>query len=559
VAIANSIVADKAEPNLLSQTTPLDPPATTAPVETTPAPAAPVNTNNLEQIERYTNDSNPSGSDSDNSMGQITNASQFRDVQPTDWAYEALDRVVQRYGCLVGYPDGTYRGQRSLSRYEFAAGLNACLRQIEALIEAQGEKFVAKEDFEALQRLVEEFRTELTALNGRVDNLEGRVSFLEAHQFSTTTKLAGEVIFAYIDTIDDRNSPGVFSDRVRLNFDTSFTGKDRLRTRLQARNTPNTTVFYRDLQEGGTNMARVGFDGDNGNDVELSRLQYSAPLGSQGKIFIEATGLEWNDTLESFSPLFESSGGGAISRFGRFNPIYRQGDGAGVALNYKFTDAIGVSLAYAAPDANDPANGGVFNGSYAALAQLNIKPSDTIGLGLTYVRSFNTAGNVDLTGGTGGGFARRPFGNGVDTAADHFGVEANIRISPKINLGGWVGFTDARVEDEGDALDGANADLFNFAVTLGFPDIGKKGNLLGFVFGVPPKVTNNDLNGGVFNGVLTTDREDSDTSFHIEGFFRYRLTDNIEITPGIIVILNPEHNSSNDDIYQGVIRTTFKF
>jgi BMFP domain-containing protein YqiC len=557
LAIANSIVADKAEPSLLAQTAPSDPAPTTAPVETTPAPAAPANTENLEQIERYTNDGNPSSSD--NPMGQITNASQFRDVQPTDWAYEALDRVVQRYGCLVGYPDGTYRGQRSLSRYEFAAGLNACLRQIEALIEAQGEKFVTKEDFEALQRLVEEFRTELSALNGRVDNLEGRVSFLEAHQFSTTTKLAGEVIFSYIDTIDDRNSPGIFSDRVRLNFDTSFTGKDRLRTRLQARNTPNTTVFYRDLEEGGTNMARAGFDGDNGNDVELSRLQYSAPLGSQGKIFIEATGLEWNDTLESFSPLFESSGGGAISRFGRFNPIYRQGDGAGVALNYKFTDAIGVSVAYAAADANDPAAGGLFNGSYAALAQLNIKPSDAIGLGLTYVRSFNPAGSVDLTGSTGSGFARRPFGNGVDTAADHFGLQANFRITPKVNLGGWVGFTNARVEDAEEAVDGANADLFNFAVTLGFPDLGKKGNLLGFVFGIPPKVTSSDFDGRVFNGVLTTDREDSDTSFHIEGFYRYRLTDNIEITPGIIVILNPEHNSNNDDIYQGVIRTTFKF
>ncbi|MBW4620431.1 MAG: iron uptake porin [Cyanosarcina radialis HA8281-LM2] len=542
------------QPTLVSQTTTTD-----------PAPAAPANTENLEQIERYTNDGNPSSSD--NPMGQITNASQFRDVQPTDWAYEALDRVVQRYGCLVGYPDGTYRGQRSLSRYEFAAGLNACLRQIEALIEAQGEKFVTKEDFEALQRLVEEFRTELSALNGRVDNLEGRVSFLEAHQFSTTTKLAGEVIFSYIDTIDDRNSPGIFSDRVRLNLDTSFTGQDRLRTRLQARNTPTSNVFYRDLDEGGTNMARVGYDGDNQNDVVLGRLQYRTPLGSQGTLFVEATGMEWNDTLESFSPLFEPGSSGALSRFGRFSPIYRQSrDGAGVGLNYKFTDAIGVSLAYATPgnqandpDAVSPGVGGLFNGSYAALAQLNIKPSDAIGLGLTYVRSFNPAGSVDLTGSTGSGFAQRPFGNTVDTSADHFGLEANFRITPQVNLGGWVGFTNARVEDAEEAVDGASADLFNFAVTLGFPDLGKKGNLLGFVFGIPPKVTSSDFDGRVFNGVLTTDREDSDTSFHIEGFYRYRLTDNIEITPGIIVILNPEHNSNNDDIYQGVIRTTFKF
>ena len=90
----------------------------------------PVNSNNLEQIQRYSNDQQ-------DNLGQVTNVSQFRDVQPSDWAYEALSRVVQTYGCLQGYPDGTYRGNRALSRYEFAAGLNACLRQIEALIARQ--------------------------------------------------------------------------------------------------------------------------------------------------------------------------------------------------------------------------------------------------------------------------------------------------------------------------------------------------------------------------------------------------------------------------------------
>ena len=58
---------------------------------------------------------------------QVTNVNQLRDVYPTDWAYEALRSLVDRYGCIVGYPNQTYRGNRALSRYEFAAGLNACL------------------------------------------------------------------------------------------------------------------------------------------------------------------------------------------------------------------------------------------------------------------------------------------------------------------------------------------------------------------------------------------------------------------------------------------------
>ena len=65
------------------------------------------------------------------SMDQVTSVSQLRDVSPTDWAYEALRSLVERYGCIVGYPDRTYRGNRALSRYEFAAGLNACMQQME--------------------------------------------------------------------------------------------------------------------------------------------------------------------------------------------------------------------------------------------------------------------------------------------------------------------------------------------------------------------------------------------------------------------------------------------
>jgi hypothetical protein len=120
-------------------------------------------------------------------VGQVTSVTQFTDVQPTDWAYQALKSLVERYGCIVGYPDQTYRGNRPLSRYEFAAGLNAC---IDKVMEATA----SKEDLEALQRLTTEFQTELASLRGRVDALEARATQLEAIQFSTTTKLKGLVV-----------------------------------------------------------------------------------------------------------------------------------------------------------------------------------------------------------------------------------------------------------------------------------------------------------------------------------------------------------------------------
>jgi BMFP domain-containing protein YqiC len=160
-------------------------------------------------------------------MEQVTNVSQLPDVSPGDWAFEALRSLLERYGCIAGYPDGTYRGNRATSRYEFAAGLNACLKQIERLIASSTADFVRKEDLETLQRLVEEFRTELTAIEARLDKLEGRVAFLEDHQFSATTKLNIELITYLGDAFGENADPinnTALGHRTRLDFNTSFTG-----------------------------------------------------------------------------------------------------------------------------------------------------------------------------------------------------------------------------------------------------------------------------------------------------------------------------------------------
>ncbi|WP_398330734.1 iron uptake porin, partial [Vulcanococcus sp.] len=64
------------------------------------------------------------------SAEQVTSITQFSDVQPTDWAYQALSNLIERYGCVAGYPNGTYRGSRAMTRFEAAALLNACLDRI---------------------------------------------------------------------------------------------------------------------------------------------------------------------------------------------------------------------------------------------------------------------------------------------------------------------------------------------------------------------------------------------------------------------------------------------
>jgi hypothetical protein len=152
---------------------------------------------------------------------QVTSITQFSDVRPTDWAYQALTNLIERYGCVAGYPNGTYGGGKAMTRYEAAALLNACLDRV-------------TEVTDELKKLQAEFKEELIVLRGRVDGLEAKVGVLEATQFSTTTKLKGEATFVLGGVPGLETNAGgnvgntAFNYDVRLNFDTSFTGRDLL-------------------------------------------------------------------------------------------------------------------------------------------------------------------------------------------------------------------------------------------------------------------------------------------------------------------------------------------
>jgi Carbohydrate-selective porin, OprB family/S-layer homology domain len=504
-------------------------------------------------------------------LGQVTSVSQLSDVKPTDWAFQALQSLVERYGCIAGYPDKTYRGNRAMTRYEFAAGLNACMDRVNDLIAASTADMVKKEDLATLRKLQEQFAAELATLRGRVDSLESKVATLEKQQFSTTTKLRGEVIFALAGALGDRKATAsgvggtdldkntTFSDRARLALTTSFTGKDTLLTRLGARNITNFAPAT------GTNMARLSFGdgpatgavGDNG--VAIDKAYYRFPLGN-ARVTIDATGGEFYGNMENFNGQLASDATGSISRFGRFNPIYRYAQGgSGATINYSFTPQIGVSAGFLAKNAQDPSNGnGLFNGGNAIIAQLEYKASKTLGLGFTYVRGYDRnstpavapAAPTDrpsVSGGTGSTLANRPFGD-VATTSDNFGIQGSFAFNPSITLGGWVGYTSANREAAG----GGNASIWNWAVNLAFPDLGKKGNLAGLIVGQQPNVTGRNVAGVDVGG-------EQSTNFFVEGLYRYQMNDKISVTPGLMVIFNPENNSNNTTTLVGTIRTTFQF
>lgn len=476
-------------------------------------------------------------------IGQVTSVDQLTDVQPTDWAYQALQSLVERYGCIVGYPDSTYRGNRALTRFEFAAGLNACLDRISELISASTQDLATQADLATLQRLQEEFAAELVTLRGRIDTLEARTAELEANQFSTTTKLEGEAIFGLVsvlagDSADGESAPRnpTFGYRVRLNLQTSFTGEDLLTTRLQAGNVePLGSVLE-------TNEGRIEYDGDSENGVDLALLRYMFPIGERTNVYLAATGNGFVD-LDASAQLTPYLDGSAVSLFALRNPIYNYSGGTGVGLRHFFNDNLELNLGYLVPNAGDPSPGnGLFNGKYGGLAQLIVYPNEDIRIGFSYINSYSPT-NADFGLATGSNLANDDFGRPV--VANSYGISGTVDITDRFAVGGWVGYSHHRYIGRGDG------DIWTWAGSLSFPDLGGEGNLGGILVGMEPRLTRIDSS--------VNDEADSDTSLHLEAFYRYRLTDNIDITPGVIWLTAPDHDASNDDVVIGVVRTRFFF
>ena len=534
----------------------------------------------------------------DNGMAQVNSVSGLSDVQPTDWAFQALQSLVERYGCIAGYPNGTYRGNRAMTRYEFAAGLNACLNRVNELIATATGDLVAKQDLATLQRLQQEYSTELAALRGRVDAVEAKAAELEANQFSTTTKLNGVAIIAPVSVFTGDNARGqkidrnpIFADRVRLNFVTSFTGDDQLFTRLQATNLnalSGTTTF---TPEGDLRFSGPTYSSGNTNQVVLDQLYYSFLLGKNTKVILEANAGAADDFTNTVNPFLDNDGdSGALSNFGTRNPIYYPVAGSGAALRHQFSKNLELSLGYLGNTPNDPSQkNGLFNGGYGAIGQLTIKPINRLTFGLTYVNAYNadlTAGSnranlhsallsdsgflPSVAGGPSqgnvgttppGGNTTLPTatleavrGQSLPVSSNSYGLEASFQLSPRVVLGGWVGYTNERtLSTLGGVIPRGDLDIWNYAVTLAFPDMGKKGSVAGFIFGMEPKVT------GVSTALRGAIGKDPDTSYHIEGFYQYQLTDNIAITPGVIWLTAPDHNSNNNGVVIGTVRTTFTF
>lgn len=513
--------------------------------QSTPKQSAAPQENSLRQLDR------PIVEMYGHPMGQVTSVSQLRDVQPTDWAFQALQSLVERYGCIAGYPDGTYRGNRALTRFEFAAGLNACLDRINELIAAATADLLTRDDLLTVGRLQAEFAAELATLRGRIDALEARAAELEANQFSTTVKFGGEVIFGLAAAGggdppgegDDRNA--IFGQLTRLGLVSSFSGKDRLRIGLIAANFAN--AGFAGNGGLGTDMALLSYQADSENQFDLDILEYRfAALGDRVVFTLRPVGFSLSSVLTANSPYFDN-GRGAISRFGEATPLLKLGNlDAGVGFDWLVTNRLRLQVAYGTRDSNDPERGrGIAGADHSAVGvQLLAQPFNRVLTGISYINTYSDNGQLDTFTGSlnadTSGFINEPM------QIHAVGGSLQWRILNNLTFGTWGGFTFANSVESDNY---ANTETYLFS--LGYSDpFGREGDLLAFLFGQPPKLV--DGRGLRFG-------DDEDTSLHLELFYRFRLNDHISITPGVFYVTNPEHNDDNDDIVIGTIRTVFRF
>jgi hypothetical protein len=495
-------------------------------------------------------------------LANITSVSQLSDIKSTDWAFSALQSLIERYGAIVGDTNGKFRGNQVLTRYEFAASLNTVLNKINQIISAGLIDKIGKEDFAILQKLQTEFATELATIRGRVDALDTKTAKLEAQQFSTTTKLVGSTSFLMGGVTSrgtktggtSRNANLIFSYASNLRLNTSFTGKDMLTINVSANNAPSLAAVT------GTYLSSFTIDSSTAtipaNNLGIAQLFYQFPVGNKVTIWISALGLQPFDYFPVISPL---RNGVSVpnSRYGLFNPpIFRPGfNDTGIGAAYLFSNQWQLHIGYFAnsDQANRPNSGGfgLFNSSSTIATQLTFKPSKQFSGSLNFIHKYftglnvsgsNLIGAVNLQGTTGTMFSLQPFGN-QPTSTDTFGGQFDWRIFPNVGLGGWFSTTAAN-----NLKNNQKATVINAALSLGLFDLFQEGNHGGILVGIPPYVSSND----------NPARKDANRPWHIEVFYTHRFTDNISITPDIYVILNPD-NGTPQPIWVGTFRTTFTF
>ena len=472
---------------------------------------------NLPGVNRYAGSSN--GADE-----QVTSISQFADVKPTDWAYQALTNLIERYGCVAGYPNGTFAGGKAITRFEAAALLNACLDRV-------------TETTDELKKLLAEFQKELAILKGRVDGLDARVGVLEAHQFSTTTKLSGiaSMVIGGVSNglvaspegqVPANGDHITFNYNVNLNLDTSFNGKDLLRTTLRSNNFQN-SVFGEDgtaALEDAAEPQNVGADA-----VGISRLFYQFPIGEAFTATVGAK-VRQDDMLAMWPSVYE--GDSILDRMhaAGASGAYSMNIGSGVGLSYQ-KNGFSLSALYISNQLGS-GNSGAFSNTATETSVSGFGSGATTTAQVGYAaKNWGMAFAYNYTQATESAALIDPNAGYEVAGANNLGFSAywepeTTGLIPSISAG--VGTT----------YYNGGGNTSTWMVGLVWSDAFRKGNALGMAY-----------------GDTQTPGTDPGT-YAYELYYKFQMSDNISVTPAFFWIDGSGMNPSSTG---GLVKTTFRF
>jgi hypothetical protein len=540
---------------------------------------------------------------------QVNSVSQLSDVKTTDWAFAALQSLVERYGCIAGYPDQTYRGRQAISRYEFAAGLNACLDKINEILSAGLADKVSQEDLATLKKLQEDFAAELAALRGRVDALDLKTSQLEAQQFSATTKLnilsslnlssafssgdiqaeglpiPGSVPVArfatrnpltgspIVGTVTDK--PNItFSHSTYLLFTSSFTGSDTLNLILAMGNGNPPASAY--ASAGFSSTFGVPYADSNpvvplsANSVGLFELFYSFPISDNLRVQIGPRILPFRQfDVNRFTSVIDGAGG--LNSYQ--STLANSGlSGAGAIVSWQMSEQLLLKAGYLARNdasfryfggdsANNP-NRGLFGGSNQILTELTYSPNDSTNLRFLYSRTYNQAPPASPSSQPNLPFFLTYSARGVvddgfggrlqDSTGDNFVFNFDWLLSKSFGLFGRYSYSSFHVAPINLAIAGGSVNLQAFQLGLAFPDLGKEGALGTLSFTMPFQV----LSGRNF---LVSGNGDGGTQYDLELTYSYPVMKHLTLIPSLFATFNANNFSSNPTIWGVVLRSQFLF
>ncbi|WP_320667462.1 iron uptake porin [Prochlorococcus sp. MIT 1307] len=445
--------------------------------------------------------------------GQVESISNFSDVHPSDWAFQALNNLRQRHGCAAANPNS------SMTRYEAAALLNKCLGNVAQVNEEE-------------QSLIDEFGAELAVIKGRLtlDGIEAGVGHGHGGVgFSPTTQIHAKSIFLLggVDSgVGGTDEAVTFTYHNIIEAETSFNGNDLLLTEIEACNSGDTPF---------TGAAALESACDDGDTLTLARSFYQFPVSDDFTATIGAK-VRQDQMLGVWPSEYPSDSVLDVLTYAGANDAYNLAVGAGAGVTYA-KDKFSTSILFVSEDASNASSQEATPGGV-----LTAQGKDTVTTQLAWVDDNFTLAAVYTVDDNGN------WNDSID-AGDYsaYGISGVYNLD---NGSEWIpasisagyGWKDVDQEDPTDSAANSNEDGNTWSLGLIWNDAFVEGNNLGFGL-----------------GSAETHRDDTgyDDPLAWEVFYQMSVSDNITVTPALFVV--QRDGAQNDDYTGGVIKTTFSF